>query len=285
MVQSWGPVVPGAMPILERLAQYIWWLSIAGYLVLFIRLRREGLQRTYRFFSVYVVFSVVSALVLVLAVPLARLLSGNSSERFANNVYGWVWMFTEPVLWLLYILIVLEMYGLVLQKYPGIASLGRWAIFVGLGIALTVTALTLSADFSNSSEKFSYWGRLVLVADRGIASSLVLFLLLITAFLSMYPVPLSRNVVVYSIVYAVYFLSTSMVFLVRNVEGGGVRDIVNVISQTVSVLCVTVWIRYLNRAGEAQTVILQHLWRPEQEQHLIEQLDAINATLLRTARK
>jgi hypothetical protein len=273
------------MPILERVAEYIWWLSIAGYVVLFVHLRREGLQRTYRFFSVFVVFSVLRALTLMSAAPLAKLVTGNSSERFGLNVYGWTWMLTEPVEWTLYILIVLELYGLVLQKYPGIASLGRWAIFAGLGIALAITALTLSADSSNPYEIFSTGGHMVMVAGRGIASSLVIFLLLITAFLSMYPVPLSRNVVVYSIVYAVYFLNTSMVFLVRNVVGAGTRDAVNTIGGAVSVICLGVWIRYLNRAGEAQTVTLRQRWRPDQEQHLIEQLDAINATILRTARK
>ena len=284
MVQSWGLMVPGAMPILEKVAQYVWWLSIAGYVALFIHLRREGIQRIYRFFAVYVGFSVVSALVLLIAVPIARLISGNPSEKFGLEVYAVTWMSTEPVLWILYILIVLEMYGLVLQKYPGIASLGRWAVFVGLGIALTITALTLSADFSNPSEKFPLI-RLVLVAGRGIASSLVLFLLLITLFLSRYPVPLSRNVVVYSIVYALYFLSMSMAMLVRNVAGPGTIDAVNIVSSAISLLCVVVWIRYLSRGGEAQTVTLRHRWRPEQAQHLIEQLDSINSTLLRTARK
>ena len=183
-------------------------------------------------------------------------------------MYGWTWVLTEPILWILYILIVLEMYGLVLQKYPGIASLGRWAIFVGLGIALAITALTLSADFSNPSEKFPTL-RVILVGGRGIASSLVIFLLLITVFLSRYPVPLSRNVIIYSIVYAVYFLSTSVVMLVRNVAGPKILDVVNLASSAISVVCVAVWLKYLNRQGEAQTVTLLHRWRPEQAEHLI----------------
>lgn len=272
------------MPILQKIGEYVWWLSITGYAVLFIHLRRQGLQRTYRFFSVYVAFSVISAVALLAAVPLVRLLTGDSSPHLAGNVYARTWFATEPVTWMLYILIVLEMYGLVLQKYPGIASLGRWAIFVGLGIALAITALTLSADFSNPSEEFPII-RTVLVGGRAIASSLVIFLLLITAFLSRYPVPLSRNVIVYSIVYAVYFLSMTLAILVRNVAGAGTIDAVNLVNSTISVMCVVVWVKYLNRLGEAQTVTLRHRWRPEHAQHLIEQLDSINASLLRTARK
>lgn len=272
------------MVTLRNVAQYAWWLSIIGYVALFVRLKRERIQHIYRFFSVFVVFSVVSGLALVVSVPIAQFITGNSSEKFAGNVYGVTWAVTEPVLWILYVLIVLEMYGLVLQKYPGIASLGRWAVFVGLGIALAITALTLSADFSNPSEKFPLL-RLMLVAGRGIASSLVIFLLLITTFLSRYPVPLSRNVIVYSIVYAVYFLSASITMLVRNVAGADTVDLVNMVNSMIAVLCIGVWVRYLNRAGERQTVTLGHRWKPEQAQHLIEQLDSINATLLRTARK
>ncbi|MGE5645118.1 MAG: hypothetical protein ACM336_04940 [Acidobacteriota bacterium] len=273
------------MLTLEPVERFIWLLSTAGYLLLFLRLRHERLNRTYRFFAAYLLFHVVRSLGLALAAPVGRLVAKDSSAGFAADLYGWVWVATEPILWLLYILIVLELYGLVFQKYKGIASLGRWAIFAGLGIALAISSLMLSADLSNSGAETSHILLYVAAAHRGVASSLVIFLLLITAFLSWYPVPLSRNVVVHSIAYAVYFLSATVSLLIRNVSGGSLVIMTNIGLSIMTILCLGVWIVFLNREGEALTVKVGQHWQPDQEQHLIEQLASINSTLLRAARK
>jgi hypothetical protein len=272
------------MATLSPIERVIWLLTTVGYLVLYIRLRQEGLHRTYRFFAGYVLFHVLRSVGLATIEPIGRLLGDDSSAHLAGNLYGWLWVVTEPLLWVLYILVVLELYGLVLQKYKGIASLGRWAIFAGLAISLAISSVTLSADLSNPGEKFP----ILLYAaaiHRGVASSLVIFLLLITVFLSWYPVPLSRNVVVHSIAYAAYFLGMTMTLLVRNVSGGRLVEITNIVASGVAISCLGVWIVFLNRRGEARTVTVRQRWQADQEQHLIEQLDTINSTLLRAARK
>jgi hypothetical protein len=46
-----------------------------------------------------------------------------------------------------------------------------------------------------------------------------------------------------------------------------------------------VWIFFLTKGGEKRIVMLRQKWSQEDEQRLIEQLNSINATLLRTARK
>lgn len=272
------------MLTLEPVERYLWFFSTVGYLVLYIRLRQQGLHRTYRFFSAYVLFRVVRAVALAAIGPVGGALARDSSPGLAADLYAWLWVATEPVLWVLYILVVLELYGLVLQKYRGIASLGRWAIFAGLAIALAISSLTLAADLSNPGEKY----HIILYAsagDRGVASSLVIFLLLITAFLSWYPVPLSRNIVVHSVAYAVYFLSSTLAILMRNVSGGDKVELANIVLSGMSIVCLGVWICFLNRKGEARTITVRQQWRPDDEQHLMEQLDAINSTLLRAARK
>jgi hypothetical protein len=285
MLQSRVCEVIRAMPTLEIVERAVWWLEVAGYLVLFLHLWREGLLRTYRFFSAFVLFQVASSAVLTLSLLYGKQLLGAYFGLHSPwAVYARVWFVTKAVQWVLSVLVVLELYGLVLQKHKGIASLGRWAIFAGLGIALTIACLTLPADFSNASEHFPIL-RYIIVIDRGIASSLVIFLLLITGFFASYPVPLSRNVVIYSIGYAVYFLGITMTQLFRNVNGVGVNNITNIVNSGMSIACQMVWILFLNRRGETVKVTLGQHWRPEQEQQLIEQLAAINSTLLRAARK
>jgi hypothetical protein len=120
---------------------------------------------------------------------------------------------------------------------------------------------------------------------RGVTSSLLIFLLIISGVLASCPISLSRNVIVYSIGYAVYFLSVATMVLFRNVTGVAVTGIVNVTVSSASIVCLLVWIRFLTRSGEALRIAHRPKWRPEQEQHLIDQITAINSSLMRVARK
>jgi len=204
---------------------------------------------------------------------------------YRSKFYGPVWAASAPLLWVLQVLIVLEIYSLVLRNYPGIASLGRWMLTGGLVIAIGLSGLSLQADFANPNEgvrRVLYFTAI----ERGVMTSLAIFLLLNTAFLVWYPVPLSRNVVVHSMVCAVYFLGATMGLLVRNVAGHQVTMAVNVGLSTVDLACLIMWAALLSRAGETETVVLGHRrWRPQQQQRLMDQLATINATLLRTARR
>lgn len=269
----------------ERAVLYVFWLTIAGHLLLYLRLRHEGLHRVYRFFSAFLLFRVVRATLLATLPPLWGFLTyGKWVDPFSTSIYGWIWLLTEPVLWTFYVLIVLELYSCVLQSYKGIASLGRWAVLVGLVVSLSLAALTLPVDLNGPGGQ-----ELILkyawVALRGVVSGLVVFLLFATGFLLWVPVPVSRNSVVHTLVYTLYFLLLSLSIFIRNVQGSGVTDLKNLAMGVTTLLCLAAWFKFLNRKGELKTVSIRHKWAPQQEQHLIEQLAAINASLLRTVPK
>jgi hypothetical protein len=253
---------------LDRL---LWDIGVGGCALLLLKLWRAGLMRTYPFFSSYLAYSVARGAAL-------------HAFKYGTNGYAWAWFISEPLFWLAYILVVLELYSLVLRNYPGIASLGRWVLTGGLFASIVISGLSLQADLSNPSERFPvilYFS----VIERGVIFSLVVFLLVITGFLVSYPVPLSRNVIVHSMVCALYFLSVTMGLLVRNVTGHQVMAGVNLVLSAVGLACLVAWIVALSPAGEGRTIVLRRIWRPEQQQRLMDQLSAINSTLLRTARR
>jgi hypothetical protein len=199
-------------------------------------------------------------------------------------VYGYAWVATAPLFWLAYILVVLELYSLVLRDYPGIASLGRWVLIAGLVVSVGLSGLSLKIDLSNAGELY----RLILYTtsiERGVMTSLAIFLLVIALFLMWFPVPLSRNVMMHSMVCALYFLGSTMGLLVRNVTGHGVTMAVNVAMSALDLTCLVLWAVLLTRAGEASTRLIRNNWRPEQQERLLEQLSSVNAVLLRAARK
>jgi hypothetical protein len=111
-----------------------------------------------------------------------------------------------------------------------------------------------------------------------------MFVLLINLFLVYYPIPLNRNVIVYSIGYAVYFLTKAAALFARNVSDELQRQISAVLI-AVSTGCLIFWALALNRRGETKTVVIGHKWRAEDEERLLSQLKEINASLGRAARK
>jgi hypothetical protein len=99
-----------------------------------------------------------------------------------------------------------------------------------------------------------------------------------------YPIPLGRNVIVYSMGYAVFFLTRAAVPLMINLGQNWARQL-GTIAMTVSVACLILWIFALSRAGENKRVVVGHQWNPGDDQRLLAQLEAINTSLLRSGRK
>ncbi len=252
-----------------NLLSLLWGFSIVANATAALRLYQLDLNRVYRFFFAYLMFSTARSLILL-------------PFDVNRGTYGIIYLVTLPVLWVFYILIVLELYSLVLQNYSGIFSLGRWTLYGGLFFSVMVSVLTLIPSWGNEHSWLLFWCTTV---ERGVVFSLVIFLLLILIFLSRYPVALSRNIIVHCIVYTVFFLGTSMAMLVRNVMGHEVMPQLNSVLLVISAACYLVWIFFLTRAGESRIVTLRHSWSSDDEERLIEQLNAINATLLRASRK
>ena len=258
------------MPSLEQIERILWVGSYALSLLLITRMIRGGLHRTFVWFFRFLWFSVVESAV---AFPLDP----------NTNVYAWVYLVSQPLGWLLNILVVLELYSLLLRGHPGIASVGRWALSIAFGLSVVISLLTLWPDLNHP---FGQYPLLVFysVIERGLVSSLLIFLLFIAVFLVWYPIPLTRNLVVHANVFAVYFFASTLALFVRNLTGFEMTRGVSTVLMAVSAICLLLWVIWLNRQGEKRMVVLRPRWCPEDEEKLMQQMDALNSALLR-ARK
>jgi hypothetical protein len=209
---------------------------------------------------------------------------GSLGIFFSRAIYFKIWTVTTPIFWLLYIVIVLELYSLILKDYSGIATFGRWAVMGSLALAIVISVLTLGLDLNHLSKNFPIL-QYYFVIERGIATSLMVFLLLITAFFIWFPVSMNRNIAVYCLGYFVYFCSKTMMLLFRNVWSLDKIRLVSTVVLGVSCACYLFWIVFLTKAGEKRSVVLGYHWPAGDAQRLLGQLDAINMTLLRSARK
>lgn len=253
------------------LIDYLQCLTLAGSVLTVLKLYWTDLYRRYRMFFLLFLFQIPNTLW-----PL--FIDINS------NAYFHVWRVTEPVTWLLYVLVVRELYRLVLEQHKGLYSLGRWMMYLAIVVAVFVSTLSLLPHFNPAKPQKSQLLPYFFAAERAIELSLAIFIFLILLFLSRYPVPLSRNVLVHTGLYSIYFLSGTVGMLLLNAKGIAANEKINLFFTGMSSVCAFAWFFLLTRKGEETQTTLP-FYSAEYERRALEQLDAINATLLRVARK
>jgi hypothetical protein len=168
--------------------------SIVCQAVLLWRLVSQNLARSYIFLTAFLAWGSLQAFILFPVKP-------------HSSLYGWIFVFSSAVLWTLAYLVVLELYRLVLEDYPGIASAGRKAVSWSMALAVVVAIAYAIPDLRTSSGRFPVL-RLYVIFERSTVLALLLFLVLIQLFLVRYRLRLSPNRIIYATGYAVYFAVT-----------------------------------------------------------------------------
>lgn len=263
--------MPGVALILA-----IQWVSLLGSLLTAVKLYRSGLYRRYRVFFAYFLLRVPSA-----GYPLFL--------DIKSPVYFYIWVFITPLVWMFYVWVVLELCRLVLERHRGLYTLGKWAMCLGMVVSVTLSMLSVLAKFKSappqrSKSLFPSIIRYFLATDRGITFCLAIFLLLMLLLLSRYPVRLSRNVVLHTTLYTIFFLSNTLSVILLSVFGLHLFTTIDTALMGVSALCILAWLIFLTPKGEEVRVNIPH-FAPENERRILLHLDALNSTLLKASRK
>lgn len=246
-------------------------LSILGTTLTVVKLYRSGLHKRYRIFFRFLVFLIPYMTTLLLL-------------DYRSNAYFVVFFSAEWLIMLFYILVVLELYRLVLERYRGLYTLGKWAMYAAIVISAAVSVVSLLPKITPAMPQRSKYFGYLLATERGVDLGLLIFIMLILLFLSRYPITLSRNVAVYAVIYSIFFLSNTVGLLFRYLFGKAVIDSVNTTLMGISSACAVAWWLLLSPKGEEAKIHAPAVG-PEHEQRILQQLDALNATLLRVARK
>ncbi|MGI8745288.1 MAG: hypothetical protein ACR2NN_22490 [Bryobacteraceae bacterium] len=225
----------------------------------------DGLNRTYRFFFLYLVVFCIQ-----------------ESEAFfltmGTNAYGLFFIVTEVAIVFLYALITLELYSLVLKNLAGIATVTRRYVRAALVIAILLSVLLVGIEQTPKNIISYLFG-----VERPIVTSLFCFVFLITGFLVYYPIPLNRNVIFYTIGYAIYFTSKATTLFMRN-TGSRPDMILGLVMLAVSTGCLIFWIFALTRKGEEAKLTIGRGLTAQDEERLRQQLEAINASFSRASK-
>lgn len=254
-----------------RVAHILVILNLGIVATLIIRFFVTGLFRPYRLFTAYLATLFLQA---VIGMVLAT----------GTTAYEYFYIVSEALQVILSAFIVMEMYAVVFRELPGLAKTGRKYIRYALSVAVVVS-LSLMSFESASHNVLSYF----LVFERVITTSLLFFVLFLTAFLSfVYTVPVSRNILLFTIGYAVFFLANSA-SLFLNTAQPYMSDLwfqaLAVTAQAISFACFAFWTISLNAEGETKKVKFGLRWHPEDEDRLLDRIRSMNDTLLRAAKK
>jgi len=246
------------------------YVFLAGCALTAGKLYFSGLYKRYPVFFLYFLFRIPNAIwpffLDVRSVP-----------------YFNVWTITTIIALIFYVLLVVELYRLVLANYRGLQTIGRWAMYASLIVSVAVSVLSLLPKMASMSARNRKLF-VVLGPERAIETALALFIIVLLAFLSRYPIQLSRNVRLHAVVYAAFFLSNTLGTLMRLLFGIAIGDAANLVIAAVNTSTVLAWLLFLNPAGE-EVRDSQPAMTREHEQRLLKQLETLNATMLRVSRQ
>jgi hypothetical protein len=238
-----------------------------------LRLWRTGLYRRYRALASFLIF-------VSLAECLTFLLLRNPHPR----LFLMLWYVQQPLTWFFSVWIVLELYCLILEKHKGLTTLGRWVQYAGFSVA---TLISLLAMLPRLQGNINHFGPITetsyLAMERAVNCGMLVFLVVILIWISRYPVPLSRNLLIHAATFSLLFLSNSIGFFSQLLFGYRTTTPIDLALTAIFAACVLSWLLFLNRKGEEVRIMLVR-FSPEQEERILRHLEALNKTMLKVSR-
>jgi hypothetical protein len=237
------------------------------------KLWRTGLSKKYRALIAYLLFSGLYSIAIL-----------TFFRNFHTPAYRLYWDVTQPLTWFFSVWLILELYSLILEKHKGLATLGRWAQYAGFSLATVISLVVMMPQIRAGSQGSKAIARYYYAVERGVDCGMLVFLLVILFWLTQYPVPLSRNVLVHSFVYTTLFLTDSLALFARMFFGTQLWASAATALNVVFALCLLAWVILLTPKGEETRMRLLH-FTADDEERVLAQLESLNRTLLRVGRR
>lgn len=250
----------------------LWWLNVPLLGILALRLGWNGMGQRYPAFWFLVAF---------------QSFRNGSLELLADNVVTFyrLWIITEPIVVIAYTLAIFELYSFALARYPGLRTASRKVLFLAMVIATTVSVLSIFPDIQFGSFGENDQFLLINVIRRGVYTSLLVFLVLLVSFITIFPIRLSRNTIVHIIVFSSSFLFISVATLTMNLKGLDIIPIFNLLTAFAAVIASFVWFFMLTPAGESVETSMPSRLSAEQASTLLAKLQSINDSLADTQKR
>lgn len=242
-------------------------IQAAGAAVAAARLLQLGLSKQYPAILRYLLF--LSAINLVFGL-----------ENYVSCAYFYSYVFLEPLKCILSVIAVRELFAVIFRNYPGIRTVGRWAIYGGTILALSISfAATLGSRGGPGRSKIFYFE----MGQRTIVFSLAVVTGMILLSLSRYPLRLRGNTTISSIFFGALFLSDAGRLLIDSFALYLHNHYVDETESVFTAMCLVAWAALLKSEDESEPARV--VFSTPREEHLLQQLTALNRMMARAARR
>jgi len=262
-------------------AQIAFGLSGLLSVILVMRLISLRLHDVYRVFCGFLLFETFSQIFIAF-------------ERYSalghHMDYRITWLVMRMGYWLLSIWMVYALLRAILQRLPGILRLSKRVLNIAFPLALVIALLSAIPEYVASGTpevlvRVDYFVSVALIFERLLSTIAVLTLLLMLAFVLWFPVRMPRNLAVFSIGFVVYFTAKTMLLLLYSFRSREMPELVDFGVTFILCMCLGCFITFLNRDGERSPVVMGHSWEANRQTQLLNDLEKLNAVLVRAGRR
>ena len=163
------------------------------------------------------------------------------ASAVSQNTYGYTWLYTEPLIEVLWAGMALELYSRVADLYPGLSRRGWLA--AALAVAVPVTMGTLIEPHATLLQN-------LFLARRVTATILAIGICLLAAFFGYFRNSLPSNSVIHAAVMAFYFLTQIAGLFGANLTGR-ITDW-SIVQEWGAIASYIAWAALLNSHGESR---------------------------------
>jgi hypothetical protein len=235
-----------------------------------VRLSYLNLVRQFPALAAYLAFLAVIKLVFSVLDPVSRF-------------YFWSYFVLEFLKWIFGVFAIRELFALMFNRYPGISTVGRWGMYFGVGLALSISLLVTRLFWSRGPQGRSVYLFYFEVSQRSVVFTLAFVIVTILLVLSRYPLRLSKNALVSAIFFSVLYLSEAAQMLVDSLAPKLYNLYVDWAEAVFVLICLLGWSALLT--PETETIPARVAFSTPREDHLLQQLDALNQLMTRSARR
>lgn len=240
---------------------------LLSILPVFVRLLQSGLRKPRTLLLAFLCLQIAEAGVSVVFGP-------------STPIAFWLYIAGSPVRWVLYVVLISEIYSAVFSHYPGI----RTAVKSSMLTALLLASLFSSIVAWSSWRDHAVWaGHLYYfeLAQRTVLLTLIFFVLLLFVLVSRYPLKADHNLVVSSLAFSTLVSVEVVALLLEWIYPLSFTVQLDEVLAGLGSVCYLVWAVNLRSESTAVAMPRPHPAAAAHEEDLLRQLSAINATLLR----
>jgi hypothetical protein len=175
-----------------------------------------------------------------------------------------------------------------MNDHPGILRTSRRIFAASFVCAVGIGLVSARLEYAASAQALTVIAEFVtraMIVERACVTTSLILLAITLAFLLWFPVQVSRNIACLCAGLLAYFAAATAMLLLRDVWSIGSSLSLSMTVVSVHTACLLLWLRYLDTRGEVKKVTPGHIWRPQDQERLVGQLEAINAALIRSARR